>query len=243
MSDRIAAPRPAFRVPLLVTGLVALLVFGADTAAATVQQHLAFDVPLERGVQAVPWGPVVPVFGWVDWFEGVRQVVATAVVMALVLVLNWRAVFLGVALAFSGAAYGLTAMLIQRPRPPASLVHVVRHTQGFSYPSGHEVFFCWLLTLLALLLVRPYLPRVAMASAVLVSLIVLALVGLGRVEVGEHWPSDVLGGLALGVGWTCLALSVRRLSDPLLTRVGPRVRGAAPTRAGRSRRGPARLWG
>jgi undecaprenyl-diphosphatase len=52
---------------------------------------------------------------------------------------------------------------------------------------------------------------------VIAALILLA-VCIGRIYMGEHWPSDVLAGLALGLGWTALALSVRRLSDPALAR-------------------------
>jgi hypothetical protein len=85
-----------------------------------------------------------------------------------------------------------------------------------------------------LALARPYLPRAAVAAGWLLVPAVLLLVGLGRIDAGEHWPSDVLGGLALGVGWTALALAVRRLSEPLRPpRSGP---GEGWGGAGRSRR-------
>jgi len=38
---------------------------------------------------------------------------------------------------------------------------------------------------------------------------------LSRIYVGAHWPSDVIGGLLVGVAWTSLSLSLGRLSKPL----------------------------
>jgi len=205
-------------MPFAVVGLLALLLYGADTMAATMSPCLGWDVPVARAVQAVDWGPLVWVFGAVDWIEGVRQVVLTGVLLLLVLLVNPRATPLAVVCALSGAAYGLTEALVRRPRPPAGVVHVVRHTNGFSYPSGHEVFFTWFQVVLLLVLVRPYLPRPALILGWVLVPVVLLLVAVGRIDVGEHWPSDVLGGLALGVAWTSLALSVRWLSDPVLDR-------------------------
>jgi membrane-associated phospholipid phosphatase len=206
------------RAPFLVAGGAALLVFGADTLAATASPYLGWDVPATRAVQAVDWGPLALAFQAVDWVEGLRQVAVSATLLLLVLVLNRPAALLAVACALSGAAYSLTEVLVRRPRPPAGLVHVIRHTNGYSYPSGHEVFFTWFTVVLVLALVRPYLPRPVEIAGWLLVPAVLLLVGLGRVDVGEHWPSDVLGGLALGVAWTSLALSVGRLSAPVLDR-------------------------
>ncbi|HEY7202444.1 MAG TPA: phosphatase PAP2 family protein [Candidatus Dormibacteraeota bacterium] len=232
--ERVRAPRRAWplRAPPVIIGLLALAAFAVDTALALRQPHLPFDVPVTRALQAVPWGPLVAAFAAVDWLEGIRQVIVAVAGIVLVLLLHRRAAPLALVAAMSGIAYSATEQLIARPRPPAGLVHVVRHTNGFSYPSGHAVFFSCFVPILLLALVRPRLPAAFTWLSLLLSVALAALAGVGRVVVGEHWPSDVLGGLALGVGWAALALSVRWLSDPVLQR-----------RPGTRRRGPARLWG
>jgi membrane-associated phospholipid phosphatase len=205
------------RWPFLAMGLVAAAIFALDTLQAIGNPYLAFDIPVERAVQATRWGGLVVAFGLVDWVEGVRQVVLAVLAVGLVFVVNRRAAPLIAVGALSGAAYTAVELLVHRPRPPAGLVHVVRHTGGFSYPSGHAVFFAWLCVLLIVCLGLHRLHRVLLAAAWLAAALVMLLVCVGRVYDGEHWPSDVAGGLALGLAWTSLALSVRRLSDPALS--------------------------
>jgi undecaprenyl-diphosphatase len=120
--------------------------------------------------------------------------------------------------ALSGGIYTLTAMFIDRPRPSADLVHVIRHTGASSYPSGHVAFFSWFLILLILCLAAGRLPKAIVAGLWVIAALVLLAVCIGRIYLGEHWPSDIVGGLALGLGWTSLALSVRLLSNPALVR-------------------------
>lgn len=210
------------RPGLLLVALVSLLVFGADTIAALYATYLPFDIPVERAVQAVPWGPAIGIFSFFDWLEGLRQLAAAGAGILLVLILNRRAVLLMIFGALSGTAYTVVQALVHRPRPDAGLVHVIRHTGNFSFPSGHVVFFTWFLTLLILCLAVRYLPRPALTGLWVVAALILLTVAIGRVYDGEHWPSDVLGGFSLGVGWTALGLSIRWLSDPVFERSAKR---------------------
>jgi undecaprenyl-diphosphatase len=180
--------------------------------------YLPFDVPVERFIQSIGWGPLVPVFTFLDWIEGTRQQVLAVAGILLVAAVNWRAAPLMIVAALSGAIYTVTAMLINRPRPSADLVHVVRHTGSSSYPSGHVAFFSWFLVLLILCLAVGRLPRSIVAGLWLIAGPMLLAVCVGRIYLGEHWPSDVAGGLALGLGWMSLALSWRWLSNPALAR-------------------------
>jgi membrane-associated phospholipid phosphatase len=207
-----------FRWPLLAVGLGGMAVYAILTAAAASQPYLPFDVPIERFVQSVSWGPLVQVFTALDWIEGTRQQVVAVAGIVLVAAVNWRAAPLMVVAALSGAIYSITAMVINRPRPAAELVHVIRHTGSSSYPSGHVAFFSWFLVLLILCLAAGRLPRPIVAFLWVVAALLLLAVCIGRIYLGEHWPSDVLGGLALGFGWMSLALSWRWLSNPVLAR-------------------------
>jgi len=136
--------------------------------------------------------------------------------LLLVAILNRRGFFLMAWGALSAGAYQLVMTLVHRPRPEASLVHVIRHTTGWSFPSGHVIFFTWFLAYLLLILGRPHLPRPVFIAGWVLQGVVLAVVIVGRVYTGEHWPSDVLAGLLLGAGWALLGLSIRPLSDPVL---------------------------
>jgi len=205
-----------FHLPLLVLGLAGMAIFAVDTLAAASQQYLPFDVPVERFIQSINWGPLVSIFKFFDEIEGTRQQIVGVAGIVLVVAVNWRAAPLMVAGALSGAIYSITAMVIQRPRPSADLVHVIRHTGSSSYPSGHVAFFSWFLVLLIVCLAVGRLPRAAVTVLWFVAALLLAIVCIGRIYMGEHWPSDVLGGLVLGLGWTALALSVRWLSNPAL---------------------------
>jgi len=81
-----------------------------------------------------------------------------------------------------------------------------------SFPSGHSagsmIFF---LTLALLLFHRGRWRHLAVAAAVAASL----LVGISRVMLGVHWPSDVVGGWAFGALWVLFSL---RMAEDLIER-------------------------
>ena len=86
---------------------------------------------------------------------------------------------------------------------PHGLPELQADFQRFSYPSGHAGAAVIAFVALASLSGQRPLTR---RSAVLAALLVIAGAGFGRVYLGVHWPSDVLAGYLLAVGWLCLGL-------------------------------------
>lgn len=46
-----------------------------------------------------------------------------------------------------------------------------------------------------------------------VAAVIVLAVGLDRIDVGAHWPSDVLAGLLIAIAWLSLVVSLKRVSD------------------------------
>ena len=88
--------------------------------------------------------------------------------------------------------------IVDRPRPSASIVEVHGHPGDASFPSGHSeaaIALYGMVFYLATVHVRDVRIRLALQA---VSLWVIVLTTAQRVYSGEHWPSDVAGGLLLG---------------------------------------------
>lgn len=205
--------RAGFRPRLMAPGVLLLLAYSVETALVFGRPYFGWDVPAEHAVQSIGWGSLVDAMRIFDRFEGFWQVGLALLAIAAVFAINRRATWLVLAGALSSAVYYLSQLETHRPRPDAHLVHVLRHTTQGSYPSGHAVFFTWLAILLPLAIRPVWRGWWVLAGLGALSLVVASV---GRMVVGEHWPSDVLGGLLLGLGWSLFALGVRALSEPVL---------------------------
>src|SRR5262249_35007629 len=100
--------------------------------------------------------------------------------------------------------------LIGRPRPVEPLVHVTTRVLHESFPSGHVSFFVeffGFLLFLTYVLTRPGLFR---RVSYVVLWVLLALVGVSRIYLGAHWPSDVVGAYLAGGLWLMLMIEVYR---------------------------------
>lgn len=89
--------------------------------------------------------------------------------------------------------------VIARERP--DIVPRLVDVSGFSYPSGHALFAAAIYLTLAILAARHF-PRLGQRAAIFaLAVAVVAAVGLSRVYLGVHYPSDVASGILLGAAW------------------------------------------
>jgi membrane-associated phospholipid phosphatase len=92
---------------------------------------------------------------------------------------------------------GISKLIVQRARPVVD--DSVPHAQGYSFPSGHALNITVAASVMVFLL-WPLLSTAGRRLAVALAVVVVVLVGLDRIFIGAHFPSDVVAGFILGLG-------------------------------------------
>ncbi len=138
----------------------------------------------------------------------------------LALTRRWSAaLFVLVAIAGGSAiSFGLKVW-VQRPRP--DFLAVAAQTQTYSFPSGHAFLSAVTFLTLGALLSRIQRSAELKIYFLAVAIFLTILVGVSRLYLGVHWPTDVLGGWSAGAAWAILCWSAaewlqsRREAEPL----------------------------
>lgn len=96
----------------------------------------------------------------------------------------------------------LVKMGLDRPRPDLVPHATVVYTASF--PSGHSMMATAVYLTLGALVARTRRIRRVKVFILVIAVLVSLLVGVSRVYLGVHWPTDVLAGWAVGAAWALL---------------------------------------
>jgi cation-transporting ATPase E len=198
-----------FTVGLAVLAL-SVWIFGGVLEDVIAHEEIAlFDAPIvsyvaTHRVSWVLWAMENITFAGNDAF-----LIALTVVGGLALRYrtgSWRPLFL-LAMSVLGAILLelIAKHVVARPRPPA--VWMAVPAEGFAFPSGHSTASTAAYGALAYLTARSQSSWREKVGSLTAGALIAFLIGVSRVYLGVHWPSDVMAGWALGSAWLAIVFA------------------------------------
>ncbi|HEY4193476.1 MAG TPA: phosphatase PAP2 family protein, partial [Mesorhizobium sp.] len=100
-------------------------------------------------------------------------------------------------------------LAVDRPRP--ELVSHLVHVSTLSFPSGHAMMSAVTYLTLGALAARFVHGHAARIYLLTLAVLMTLMVGVSRVYLGVHWPSDVFAGWCAGFAWALLCWLAARL--------------------------------
>jgi len=197
--------------PRAVLAIAATVGFVLLAAVAGGAGAVGFDAPVTEAVTRLP----VPTAAWrtVTDAGGGMLLLPIGVLFVLGLLLGRRpGLALLVAVVLIAMAFGTDQVkeIVARPRPPDVSPALAR---GFSFPSAHALQSVVVYGLIALVVWRSRLPPLPRLAAVAAAAVLAVLVGLSRIALGVHYPSDVVAGWMAGTAILAGVVFVTRASD------------------------------
>lgn len=201
------APRAAW-IALALAGLIAAALLALQVRGGPFVWDRAIMLGLRtQGDTAQPIGPAWLHEAMVNITALGSGTILTCVVAAVAGLLLVRRMWLTAALVTVATLAGTTIAgqakyWVGRPRPEL-VDHLVQVT-GLSFPSGHATNSAIIYLTLAGLVAQVTHGRAVRRYVLGLAVVLVGAIGVSRVYLGVHWPSDVLAGWCAGTGWAAL---------------------------------------
>lgn len=133
---------------------------------------------------------------------------ALTAIGSMVLVRRSPLAMLQIALGSMGGILAEVGIKRRFARPRPETIQRLQLVTSWSYPSGHSIASASLFLTLAFVGSRHHHGPCTRAALLTTAGVLATIVGTSRVYLGVHYPSDVIGGLALGTAWACMLESL-----------------------------------
>lgn len=197
----------------LISALALCILFGGIFAyiarGISLDTINGFDSTIINTVQGweADWlTPVMKAFTFIGSTKFVLFLIAAGFAILLFVVRNRAdAFFFFAALGGTGVLNQTLKFIFKRERPD---IHRLVDVTGFSFPSGHTMMAFSLYAVIAYILWRHIRTAASKILLIILACFMFAMIGISRIYLGVHFPSDVLGGTAASAFWMIIAISV-----------------------------------
>lgn len=195
----------------LITALVSCLalaaVFGYVASSIGNGSIVQFDTPIINFVQGAEAHWLTNVMKLFTFIGSTKAVLAISLItLGLLLYFRQKAqTILFLIVIIGTAALNLVLKLFfQRARPDLNRLIEI---SGYSFPSGHTMMATSLYIILAFILWRNA-KNSGRVLYIIAAIFMIGMIGVSRIYLGVHYPSDIAGGISASTFWLLIATSV-----------------------------------
>jgi len=211
----------------LAAGGVALVI--ALAVGVSIDLTDGFDHAVIQAVRAPALQGILAPLGIITELGSTWAITVIAAVTLLVGVAigPWRHGLIGaVTIGLASIANSSMKLAIARERP--ELLELIIVERGFSFPSGHSALGMVAYGVLAVLVGRSRLPLDVRRAVISGLVVLIGLIGISRIWLGVHYPTDVLAGWAAGAVIVLAYATLTRRVSPAPAEVAVDADPAAP---------------
>lgn len=190
-----------------IISVISLIGFASLAFMVSLHKVVHFDSTVISFVQGFE-SPILTMI--MKFFSFIGSTVSVVLLSVFVLVflykiLNHRSelVLFVAAIAGSNILFVSLKLYFQRARPD---LHRLIEVSNYSFPSGHATNAFTFYALLSFLLWRHIRSQWGRITLIIISVVMILAIGISRIYLGVHYPSDILAGYSVSALWLTTAI-------------------------------------
>lgn len=193
---------------LLIITLICLGIFLFLAIEINIDNSLVMDDFIYNFIKKIINNQNTNIMKAITWFGSALPLIIISIIF---LIINKKyGKFLLINLFSISALNQLLKFIFKRPRP---ISYRLIEESGFSFPSGHSMVSMAIYGLIIYYVYKNVQNKYLKYSLISVLSLLILLIGTSRIYLGVHYPSDVIGGFFISIGYLFLIINLYKLSD------------------------------